>query len=352
MASHNSFRIEEFESKAIEAINRDEAEAGEVFGQQVRATFWRSDAFVDASDTAHLTAAIQRIVQLWFGHPFHTPTRDEYLMFSAQAAAYRSASLGRQVGAVIAAPNGSLVATGANEVPRAGGGIYWYEDEPDARDHIIGHDSSDAMRREMFGDIVQRLKDNNWLAEDKREQSIPELVKTLLEGKTALMEGAEFTGLTEYQRPVHAEMTALTDAARRGVAVQDCTVYTTTFPCHGCARHMVAAGIMRVVYIEPYAKSLARNLHADSICIEGEGSTNGRVQFEPFVGLAPRRYLELFAMDKRKDNNGVALKWQPAQAVPRLGRWAHYMTNFNEKSHLAQLEQKLSELTVESTSGG
>ncbi|MEJ7655371.1 MAG: deaminase [Chloroflexia bacterium] len=46
---------------------------------------------------------------------------------------------------------------------------------------------------------------------------------------------------------MHAEMSALLDAGRRGVPVQGATLYTTTFPCHNCARHIVGAGIDRVV---------------------------------------------------------------------------------------------------------
>ena len=67
--------------------------------------------------------------------------------------------------------------------------------------------------------------------------------------------------LIEFSRTVHAEMAAIVDAARRGVSVQDCNLYTTTFPCHECAKHIVAAGIRRVVYIEPYPKSQALSLH-------------------------------------------------------------------------------------------
>lgn len=348
-ASHNHFRLEDYEGDAIRLINRDEAEAGDKFGQQVRETFWRGDAFVDVSDVAHLEGAIQRIIQLWFGHPFHTPTRDEYLMFSAQAAAFRSASLGRQVGAVIATTDGSLISTGANEVPRAGGGIYWHEDEPDARDHVLGYDSSDAMRREMFADIVQRLQGQEWLNDNRRNLPIADLVKSLLDGDEAIMKGAEFMNLTEYQRPVHAEMTALTDAARRGIPVQGCTLYCTTFPCHGCARHIVASGIMRVVYIEPYAKSLARNLHSDAIRIEDNACSDQRVNFTPFVGVAPSRYMDFFAMakKKRKEPEGTVSKWQPLEATPRLNGWSHYTTQYNERIALAKLEEQIPVETLE-----
>src|SRR5437870_9308439 len=92
------------------------------------------------------------------------------------------------------------------------------------------------------------------------------------------------------------------DAARRGVSVRNCTMYVTTFPCHLCARHIVAAGIRRVVYIEPYAKSLAADLYPDSIAIEG--GSDEKVIFEPFVGVSPRQYVKLFSMGTRKSDKG------------------------------------------------
>ena len=32
-------------------------------------------------------------------------------------------------------------------------------------------------------------------------------------------------------------------------------MYMTTFPCHNCAKHIIASGIINVYYIEPYAES-------------------------------------------------------------------------------------------------
>ena len=56
---------------------------------------------------------------------------------------------------------------------------------------------------------------------------------------------------------VHAEMEALLSCARSGVSPVGGTLYSTTFPCHNCAKHIVAAGLRRVVYVEPYPKSRA-----------------------------------------------------------------------------------------------
>lgn len=111
----------------------------------------------------------------------------------------------------------------------------------------------------------------------------------------------------EYGRIVHAEMSALSDAARLGRAVKDSILYCTTFPCHMCAKHIVASGVDQVVFLEPYPKSLAVDLHSDSVEVEGSdrGPYEGfpSVRFEHFYGITPRRYRELFQRGKRKDDN-------------------------------------------------
>lgn len=85
------------------------------------------------------------------------------------------------------------------------------------------------------------------------------------------------------------------------------TIYVTTQPCHNCVKHLIAAGIERVVYIEPYPKSLGEELHSDAINLNPQSNDKEfkRVSFIPYHGLAPRRYHDIFDMaDKRKDNDG------------------------------------------------
>lgn len=146
----------------------------------------------------------------------------------------------------------------------------------------------------------------------------------------AEVKGTDLVNVTEYGRGVHAEMAAIVDAARRGISIAGCTLYTTTFPCHVCARHIVSAGIKRVVYNEPYPKSLARFLHLDSIVIDDPHSAEGRTQFVPFTGLAPHLYVRLFRMgpDSRKNPaTGAVTKWDRSTAEPRLiGDPATYMS--------------------------
>ncbi len=117
----------------------------------------------------------------------------------------------------------------------------------------------------------------------------------------------------EYGRAVHAEMAAITDASRQGISLKRRDLYSTAFPCHLCARHIVAAGIRRVVYIEPYPKSVAEELYGDSLTVDAEERSTTKVAFEPFVGVSPSLYPQVFRLlpGARKDARGKARVWRP-----------------------------------------
>jgi deoxycytidylate deaminase len=308
--SYQSSISSDYLDKAQQLAARDEAEEDNPFGQRVRDTFPLADVFVETTDPQELEASLKRFVEGIFGYPFHTPTRDEYGMFHARAAALRSADLSRQVGAAVATPEGDLVSVGCNEVPRAGGGLYWEDSDRDVRDFRIGEDKNQTMKRLATGEILERLKAKKWLAANKASTQVAQLEK--------LIEGTRIANLIEFNRAVHAEMAALTDAARRGVSVRGCVLYATTFPCHGCAKHIVAAGIRRVVYVEPYPKSLAEELHSDAVAIDPSGEPANLVAFKPFVGVAPTAYMRFFAKRQRKDPRGKASRFDPSSALPVL----------------------------------
>jgi hypothetical protein len=94
-------------------------------------------------------------------------------------------------------------------------------------------------------------------------------------------------------------------------------MYVTTFPCHQCTRQVIASGIKRLVYIYPYPKSLAEQLHGDAIHVDGEAPAS-KVPFEPFLGVAPRRYVEAFTAPKRKNADGTAVQADDKLRSPRL----------------------------------
>ena len=260
------------EAKALMA--RDEDEQKE-FGQKTRDTFQLSDVFIPISQKEQLW----RFLDLVFGAPVKTPTQDEYAVFLAFAAALRSADLSRQVGAVIMSEKGEIMATGANDVPTTGGGLYW-PGKGDKRDWSRGKDENETRRNALIIEIMQKFD-----SKSKKEELLKQGKKRF--AGTALMD------IMEFGRAVHAEMEALLSAARSGVSPVDGTLYTTTFPCHNCAKHIVAAGIKRVVYVEPFPKSKAVDLHGDSITLKGEAN---KVKFEPFSGIGPRRFFDLFSL--------------------------------------------------------
>jgi deoxycytidylate deaminase len=92
------------------------------------------------------------------------------------------------------------------------------------------------------------------------------------------------------------------------------TLYTNTYPCHNCARHIVAAGVQSVVYIQPYRKSLATALHADAISEDPD--QRDKVIFRQFDGVAPRNYLKLFQQPGERKRNGHVVSVDYMNAVP------------------------------------
>jgi deoxycytidylate deaminase len=300
--------VEEFQEYADRLIARDQSEGRTEWGQHVSEAFSRADVFVDASHQQRLKDSITRLIAVLFRYRFHTPTRDEYGMFHAYGAGLRSADLSRQVGASILDGDGEIVALGTNDVPKAGGGQYWPDDaRDDGRDFRFGRDISTEIKRSALDQFLHTLSTSGHIV--PRDLSAADVWD--------LLDGTQFMDVGEFGRATHAEMGALMHAGRRGRSVQRCTLYTTTFPCHVCARHIVQAGISRVVYNEPYPKSLAQLLHSDSIAI-GREPRRHRVLFQPFVGVAPALYSSVFRVPRgsRRAPDGKVVVWDRRKARP------------------------------------
>jgi deoxycytidylate deaminase len=310
------------EHEAADVIERDRGE-DEKLGQQTRDTFELADVFIRQEQDCNKTKKqLARFLGLVFGSPFTTPTPDEQAMFLAYAASLRSGDLSRQVGAVAWRDGIGVLSTGCNDVPTAGGGLYWTGDG-DRRDHAEGFDANEKYKREIATDVANRV--------------IKELNADTITGQADLSSRIEtacldsrLIDITEFGRAVHAEMDAILSCGRSGASTAGCTLYCTTLPCHNCAKHLVAAGFQRVVYIEPYAKSQARELHGDALKIDEDGQwpleePPKKVLFQPFVGVAPRRYFDLFSMRlsagyamKRKVAGGAKVEWTKNTALARV----------------------------------
>lgn len=78
--------------------------------------------------------------------------------------------------------------------------------------------------------------------------------------------------------------------------------------------------------MEPYAKSLARYLHLESISV-GDPDDLRRMRCVPFVGVSPKRYPLFFRMGQRTDDDDVSIvEWDGAEANPRIwGSFTEYI---------------------------
>lgn len=64
----------------------------------------------------------------------------------------------------------------------------------------------------------------------------------------------------EMCRALHSEMNAIIQAAQHGVSTKGATLYSTQQPCSVCARMLINAGIVRIVYTGDYPDEFAMSL--------------------------------------------------------------------------------------------
>jgi deoxycytidylate deaminase len=319
-------------------------------GQRVLDTFHLSDYFIDntvprlldkktgeSNPDWDVDRQLERLVKIVTHDLIIRPTAAETAIYTASGAQMRSACLSRQVGACLTDEHGNVIATGVNEVPKAGGGVYG-SGQFDAMAHVA-FEGRCALRegRKYCSNVEERNKIINELISD-----IPALGAATGEDRDKLVDmliSSRIGGLLEFSRAVHAEMDALLSAARKGASTVGARMFVTTLPCHYCARHIVSAGVDEVQYIEPYPKSKALELHHDSITYDPKEwkppSESGRkVLFRPFTGVAPRLYVRAFLKDRdlKNDKTGQMQITEPDWGGP----W------YLAKASYVQLEAELS----------
>jgi dCMP deaminase len=137
------------------------------------------------------------------------PSKDEYFMDMASVVSRRSTCIRRQIGALLVSGDGHILATGYNGAPKG-------------MRHCLGNV---CMRDEMDISSGQRQ---------------------------------------EFCRAVHAEQNALLQAASHGASLVGASLYCTVFPCVICAKMLINAGVVRVVYTEHYPDELAAKMLAEA----------------------------------------------------------------------------------------
>ncbi len=243
-------------------------------GQQISKIFHKSHYFIDLDHLDKKDRQIEKFVEILFGKWKEYPTPEEFGMFLAAGAACRSNfPSDRQVGAAIIDQNGEVLACGSIRAPSASANP--------TREHMLIVEKSYKKAKEYAKNLEKNL-----------DNIPPEHIKSKEEIK-------EFIGsVIEHFPFTHAEMSAISDAAKKGINIKGATLYTTTFPCHLCAKDIVTSGIQRVVFLEAYPKSKAKDLYLDLISIDSPYE-DGRVIFDTFSGVGPRWYTDVYGIENK-----------------------------------------------------
>jgi len=301
-------QIKSFDKDTFEYLSEQDADGEDEFdidnnkssGQRTIEAVLEADYFFanDYATKDGIEAEAARLTRLIFGIQVVSPTSDEIGMNEAFQASLRSACLSRQIGAAIVAESGELLSTGYNDVPKYGGGLYGPAPaDKDRRCWAWGAKCyNDAEKKKITEQVVRLLCDKGFIDLEQLEDAV-----------TTLRKSSRIKGLIEFTRAIHAEMEAILSIARLGTqGLVGSTIYSTTYPCHNCAKHIVDAGITRVVYMEPYEKSLARSLHPDAINDPLQDRSHTKVCFDNYGGLAPKRFGDFFrSPNGRKKADGV-----------------------------------------------
>mgnify|MGYP003148408547 CR=1 FL=1 len=318
-------------------MQRDAKDRGNKSGQSVIDAFHQADFFLDNSsegrDGAGMTQDINRFISLILGKGLVRPNASEKAIYIAHASALQSSCLSRQVGAALVSESGQIISTGKNDPPAFGGGTYSEGSRPDHRCfkwkftkgelNFIGC-HNDRSKAELYEKLSQWMADNlsqpiakelipenvilsGDMAEDDRGEVARKLEEALPKMASHLASAPGIRDAIEYSRAIHAEMATLLEAAREGIPTRNSSMFVTVFPCHNCARHLVAAGVKKVEFIEPYDKSLAYELHSDAIAGDSPtaGSDDGQhMVIRPFTGVGPRMYDDFFVKRLKLKRNG------------------------------------------------
>lgn len=320
---------------AISEIDAGESQAEH--GQHATETILQADYFFENNfdKPAKIRSECARLLNILFQSEIETPRQDEYGMHIAHMAGDRSACLSRQVGAAIISATNTVLATGHNDVPKFGGGLYTTEEVEDFRCFAKSAKCYNDEEKQFLADqIIHVFRSKNLDISDE----IFEKMKTILLKETRLKLLIEFT------RAVHAEMEAVISVARDGKpGLIGSTMYITTYPCHNCAKHIIDAGIRRVVYLEPYSKSLAQKLHPDAINDPRETPSENKVTFSNYGGVSPERYAFWFSShgERKRDGRMIRKSRDKASMLPLCAQEIEYLRSTweNFEKWFAQVEQ-------------
>lgn len=263
-----------------------------------------------------LEEKVKRLVHAVLSDPFSVATVGEAALATASVQSMVTKDLGRRVGAVVLNRDGDLISVGVNDDPAAKGGLQSQRPGYATTKVASKVDSNFAEKQKMAAGIRKAIL--NAAASTSHATVTPDDLQAILE--TADID-KQLSDITEWGTSVHAEMAALLSAGRSGRSTQGGVLYCTTEPCHNCMRHIIAAGIARLVYYEPYPKTRWKDLHGDQVhdvSIDGPPPRDtNKVIIDQFEGFLPARLADFLSWKERKvTDTGLPVRWTEKGEMP------------------------------------
>lgn len=306
-------------SRGIFSESRDLRDSGsskkahEIYKQDVTRCVYLSDISINNDGSLNqLYEKLLRYYAIILNPGCITPSAHEMFMSQAYSLSLKSSCISRQVGAIIIGKNGYVVGAGWNDAGegQVGCGYRQAQDIKNLSNEVLvtNPETEKVFRRlllrdkEMHEPFCYKDEYSKFLIHKKlaafTKNKLAEVSELGDETKTTierwLKDEIKIKRL-EYCRALHAEENALLQSAKiGGVGVKEGTIYTTSFPCELCAKKIYQAGIIEVIYTEPYPDSISQNvIFKDGI---------KRVKLTQFEGVKSHSYFRLYksSMDRKE----------------------------------------------------
>ena len=191
------------------------------------------------------------------------PQMKEVYMTMAYSMAAQSRCLQRKVGTVITTQDYQIVSLGHNDVPK--------------KVESCIEKFGGCNRKIVKSELLKMYKCCPNCGKKLDDNKICEVCGNFIEEKLL-----KDKNLGEC-RALHAEESAIIEAAKTGLPLREGVIFTTTFPCNLCANKIVNVGLKKVVYVEPYPQKRA---------IETLKQNN--IEIELFEGVKSLAFFDLF----------------------------------------------------------
>lgn len=116
------------------------------------------------------------------------------------------------------------------------------------------------MSRLTWNEYFQKITEDTALRSSSAKLKVGAVIvkdnRIISTGYNGFLAGVEHNPITDEDgheiNTVHAEMNAICDSAKRGVQINDASIYITHFPCIHCIKAILASGIKTIYYTSDY----------------------------------------------------------------------------------------------------